>query len=107
MLPSWLPINVESPDVNVVSVAIVVADVRIAQELERKRGLAVVVVWLLILVVFMLTVFTDDGVPEVIEARQFLLRDSNGTIRAGLVIEQNEPILFFADTSGKRISQYK
>lgn len=89
------------------SVAIVVADVRIAQELERKRGLAVVVVWLLILTVFMFTVFTDDGVPEVIEARQFLLRDSNGTIRAGLIIERNEPILFFADTSGKRISQYK
>lgn len=50
---------------------------------------------------------TDDDVPEVVEAARFVVRDERGTIRAGLVIEQNEPVLFFADTSGKRISQYK
>ncbi len=105
MLPSWLPTNVESPDANVV--AIVIADVRIAQEAERKRGLAVLVVWLLFLMSFALALLTDDDVPEVIEAARFVVRDERGTIRAGLVIEQNEPVLFFADTSGKRISQYK
>jgi hypothetical protein len=105
LLPSWLPTNVESPDANVV--AIVIADVRIAQEAERKRGLAVLVVWLLFLMSFALALLTDDDVPEVIEAARFVVRDERGTIRAGLVIEQNEPVLFFADTSGKRISQYK
>ena len=105
MLPSWLPTNVESPDANVV--AIVIADVRIAQEAERKRGLAVLLLWLLLLTSFTLALLTDDDVPELVEAARFVVRDEHGTIRAGLVIEQNEPVLFFADTSGKRISQYK
>jgi hypothetical protein len=88
-------------------VAIVIADVRIAQEAERKRGLAVLVLWLLLLTLFTLAILTDNDVPEAIEAARFIVRDERGTIRAGLVIEQNEPVLFFADTSGKRISQYK
>jgi hypothetical protein len=88
-------------------VAIVIADVRIAQEAERKRGLAVLLLWLLLLTSFTLALLTDDDVPELVEAARFVVRDEHGTIRAGLVIEQNEPVLFFADTSGKRISQYK
>jgi hypothetical protein len=91
----------------VVSVAIVIADVRITPEAERRRGLAVLVVWLCLLTSFTLALLTGDDVPEVVEAARFVVRDERGTIRAGLVIEQNEPILFFADTSGKRISQYK
>lgn len=107
MLPSWLPTNVESPDANAVSVTIVVGDVRIAQKPERKRGLAVLLVWLLLLISCTVALLTQNDTPEVIEAQQFLLRDSSGKIRAGLVLEHNEPTLFFADTSGKRISEYK
>ncbi|TAE27607.1 MAG: hypothetical protein EAZ92_09005 [Candidatus Kapaibacterium sp.] len=90
-----------------VAVSIVIADVRFTPETERKRGLAVLVLWLCLLTSFTLTLLTDDDVPEVVEAARFVVRDERGTIRAGLMMEQNEPVLFFADTSGKRISQYK
>ncbi len=107
MLPSWLPTNVESPDANAVVVSIVIADVRIIPETERKRGLAVLVGWLLILTSFTLAMLTGEDVSEVVEAARFVVRDERGTIRAGLMMEQNEPVLFFADSCGKRISQYK
>jgi hypothetical protein len=107
LLPSWLPTNVESPDANAVSVTIVVGDDRIAQKPERKRGLAVLLIWLILLISCTVALLTQSDTPEVIEAQQFLLRDSSGKVRAGLVLEHNEPTLFFADTSGKRISEYK
>lgn len=106
MLPSWLPTNVESPDANVV--AIVVVDVRSTSAATDRANYGVRFVLFVFMVCMILALFWQrESTVEVVEARQFLLRDSNGTIRAGLVIEQNEPILFFADTSGKRISQYK
>ncbi|MBD1207898.1 MAG: hypothetical protein H9535_05695 [Ignavibacteria bacterium] len=89
-------------------VAIIVADVRSTSATNDRANYGVRFVLLVFTVCMILALFWQrESTTEVIEARQFLLRDSNGTIRAGLVMEQNEPVLFFADTNGKRISEYK
>lgn len=114
MLPSWLPTNVESPDANAVPVSIVLVDVR-EQESKLPRAnysvranyLVRLVVLLAMMCMVLALFWRRETSAEVIEARQFLLRDSSGRVRAGLVLEHNEPTLFFADTSGKRISEYK